>query len=153
MFKNCTKKTPLKKHVCPLSKWWIFRYISVEFSKMYDKIKPNKIRHFFNQLRWWKIEEELNGQFNWLIDWACIDSLKSNYSILTVVIYLNVGTIGIKKNWKLVKILLALIIFYNMNTDNDALLKFWFHSVVCLIAKQVQKCNLHENINFEPVLW
>ena len=35
-----------------------------------------------------------------------------------------------KKIWKLVKILLALIIFYKMITDNDALLKFWFHFVV-----------------------
>ena len=29
--------------------------------------------------------------------------------------------------WKLVKILLELIIFYKMNTDNDTLFKFWFH--------------------------
>ena len=32
--------------------------------------------------------------------------------------------------WKLVKILLSLIIFYKMNTDNDVLLKFWFHFMV-----------------------
>ena len=38
--------------------------------------------------------------------------------------------LGIKKFWKLVKILLALIIFYKMNTDNHDLLKFWFHLVV-----------------------
>ena len=33
-------------------------------------------------------------------------------------------TLGIKIFLKLVKIFLALIIFYKMNTDNDALLKF-----------------------------
>ena len=49
--------------------------------------------------------------------------------------------------WKLVKIILALIILYKMNTDNDALLKFWFH-LVFLIAKQVQSCNLHEDGRF-----
>ena len=31
--------------------------------------------------------------------------------------------------WKFFKILLALI-FYKMITDDDALLKFWFHLVV-----------------------
>ena len=39
--------------------------------------------------------------------------------------------------WKLVDVLLVLIIFYKMNTDNDTLLKFWFH-VAILITKQVQ---------------
>ena len=32
--------------------------------------------------------------------------------------------------WKLVKILLVLIVFYKMITDNDVLLRFWFHLVV-----------------------
>ena len=32
-----------------------------------------------------------------------------------------------KNIWNLAEILLALIIFYKMITDNDALLKFWFH--------------------------
>ena len=42
-----------------------------------------------------------------------------NYYILSI--------LGIKNFfWKLVKILLALIIFYKIITDNDALLKFWF---------------------------
>ena len=40
-------------------------------------------------------------------------------------------TLGIKFFFeKIVKILLVLIIFYKMNTDNDALLKFWFHLVI-----------------------
>ena len=39
----------------------------------------------------------------------------------------KVFTLGKKKNiWKLFKILLVLIIFNRMNTDNDALIKFWF---------------------------
>ena len=38
--------------------------------------------------------------------------------------------LGIKKFEKLIKILLALIIFYKINTDKNALLKFWFHLVV-----------------------
>ena len=51
--------------------------------------------------------------------------------------------LGIKKNWKLVKILLVLIIFYKMNTDNNTLLKFYF--IYLLITKQVQSCNLQED--------
>ena len=34
--------------------------------------------------------------------------------------------------WKLVRILLALIIFYKMITDHDVLLKFWFQLVVLI---------------------
>ena len=38
--------------------------------------------------------------------------------------------ISYKKNWKLVKLILAHIIFYKMITDKDALLKFGFHLVL-----------------------
>ena len=50
-----------------------------------------------------------------------------------------VCTLGRYQNkiWKSVKIHLAHNIFYKMNTDNDALLKFWFY-LVHLITKQVQ---------------
>ena len=54
------------------------------------------------------------------------------------------------------KILQALIIFYKMNTDNDALLKFWFHRVIFKSQnrfKDEKIFHLREDCNFGPVLW
>ena len=56
--------------------------------------------------------------------------------------------LGIKKkieNW--LKYFWRSLFFYKMNTDNDALLKF-FISLCGLITKQVQSCNLQEDGRF-----
>ena len=56
-------------------------------------------------------------------------------------------TLGIKKIWQLVKILLVLIIFYKMNTDKWCFTQMLI-SLNGLITKQIQSCNLHEDGRF-----
>ena len=68
------------------------------------------------------------------------NSRKTNHDVIKVFFDLMVwfeshetafvtNILGIKKRFEFFKILLVLIIFYKMITDNDAFLKFWFHFV------------------------
>ena len=66
------------------------------------------------------------------------------------------STLGIKKLfWKLVKIFLALIVFYKINTEIYSNFDFTIHSVIFSQNRfKVEKIfHLREDCNFEPVLW